>query len=50
MGECEMKLYINEFDHMSKMASMPMYGKTHKISSQKDIFLLIPPDRKVRGI
>ena len=26
-GSMEMKIYINELGHMTKMAAMPIYGK-----------------------
>ena len=29
----EMKIYINELGHMTKMAAMPIYGKNLKIFS-----------------
>ena len=32
-----MKIYTNEFGHMTKMATMPIYGKTFKKSSPEPI-------------
>ena len=29
-GRMGMKIYINELDHMTKMAAMPIYGKNFK--------------------
>ena len=31
-----MKTYINELDHMTNMAAMPIYGKSLKISSSPE--------------
>ena len=32
-----MKIYINDLDHMTNMAAMPIYGKNLKISSPEPI-------------
>ena len=32
-----MKIYINDLDHMTSMAAMPIYGKNFKKSSPEPI-------------
>ena len=36
LGRMEMKIYINDLDHMTNMAAMPIYGKTLKKSSSPE--------------
>ena len=35
-GRMEMKIYINDLDHMAYMATMPIYGKNLKKSSSPE--------------
>ena len=35
-GRMEMKIYINDLDHMTNMAAMPIYGKNLKKSSSPE--------------
>ena len=36
LGRMEMKIYINDLDHMTNMVAMPIYGKNLKKSSSPE--------------